>query len=91
MISNIAKVTHINEALLLTIFKRMIINEKLITDLNMKILLEDNIKKIFKKYNTARLSAKAMLPLMGQIAKVSNLGILIVDEVQLKVVGLKKC
>ncbi|WP_252246874.1 ATP-binding protein [Clostridium sp. ZBS4] len=36
----------------------------------------------YKKYNTARLSANAMLPLMGQIAKVSNLGMLIVDEVQ---------
>ncbi|MBN1062512.1 hypothetical protein FDB37_05470 [Clostridium botulinum] len=43
MISNIAKVTRINEAILLTILKRMIINEKLITDLNMKILLEDKL------------------------------------------------
>ncbi|MEX0083634.1 ATP-binding protein [Clostridium butyricum] len=36
----------------------------------------------YKKYNTARLSANAMLALMGEIAKVSNLGMLIVDEVQ---------
>lgn len=44
----------------------------------------DNIlgTNYFKKYNTARLSANAMLPLMCQIAKVSNLGIIIVDEIQ---------
>ncbi|MDY6228056.1 MAG: ATP-binding protein [Clostridium sp.] len=36
----------------------------------------------FKKYSNARLSANAMLPLMGQIAKITNLGILIVDEIQ---------
>ena len=44
----------------------------------------DNIvgTNYFKKYNTARLSANAMLPLMNQIAKVVNLGILVVDEIQ---------
>lgn len=42
-------------------------------------ILETNY---FKKYNTARLSANAMLPLMCQIARVSNLGIIIVDEIQ---------
>lgn len=44
----------------------------------------DNIlgTNYFKKYNTARLSANAMLPLMCQIARVSNLGIIIVDEIQ---------
>ncbi|WP_252225749.1 ATP-binding protein [Clostridium sp. ZBS2] len=44
----------------------------------------DNIlgTNYFKKYNTARLSANAMLPLMGQIAKISNLGILVIDEIQ---------
>lgn len=45
MISNIAKVTYINEAIILTVFKRMISNKKLITDLNIKILLEDKLMR----------------------------------------------
>lgn len=48
------------------------------------MLSVDNIlgTSYFSRYNTARLSANTLLPIMNQISRNLNLGILIIDEIQ---------
>ncbi|MDS0527609.1 ATP-binding protein [Clostridium sp. SHJSY1] len=48
------------------------------------LLSVDNVlgTNYFERYNTARLSANTLLPIMNQVARSLNLGMLIIDEIQ---------